>query len=74
MASLLGVEWISSAMTAEDLEVRKQHPDGLQLAFTSKQHPITVHMLEHDAQVFNDMQEIMTADVLWASNNTLWDS
>lgn len=74
MASLLNVDWMCSAMTDEDKEVRAQHPHGLQLNFTSNDRPIMVHMQEHDTQVFAGMQEIMTADVLWACNNTLWDS
>lgn len=74
MASLLDVDWMCSAMTDEDREVRERHPQGLRLAFTSSERPITVHMQQHEAQVFSDMQEIMTADVLWACNNTLWDS
>jgi trehalose 6-phosphate synthase len=74
MACLLGVDWMCSAMTPEDMEVRERHPEGLRLNFTSTDRPITVHLQRHDAQVFADMQEIMTADVLWACNNTLWDS
>lgn len=74
MASLLDVDWMCSAMTPEDREMRERDPEGMKLAFTSSERPITVHMQQHDAQVFADMQEIMTADVLWACNNTLWDS
>jgi trehalose 6-phosphate synthase len=74
MACLLEVDWMCSAMTPEDREMRERHPSGLRLNFTSTDRPIVVHLQEHDAQVFADMQEIMTADVLWACNNTLWDS
>ena len=73
MASYLNVSWISSAMTDEDREAAAANPDGISLRFTSD-NPIQVYLLQHDRRVFDSMQNVLTADVIWASNNYLWDS
>ncbi|MGL4766959.1 MAG: trehalose-6-phosphate synthase [Formosimonas sp.] len=76
MASYLNVNWIASAMTVEDKQVAKDYPDGFELGFnsTSYARPIKIFFLSHEQEVFDDMQNIICADILWHSNNALWDS
>ena len=72
-ASYLGVSWIACAMSAEDIQAANGSPHGLDIAVTSER-PITLHLTQHDRSVFESMQEVMTSDLLWCSNNYLWDS
>ncbi|WNG26801.1 trehalose-6-phosphate synthase [Cystobacter fuscus] len=72
LASQLGVSWIACAMTEEDRYVATQHPRGMEVQVSAAA-PVRLHLLQHDPAVFEDMQEIITADLLWASNNYLWD-
>lgn len=72
-ASYLGVSWIACAMSPEDIKAAESNPEGLDIRFTSDR-PIRLHLLRHDPAVFERVQEIMTADLLWCSNNYLWDS
>ncbi|WNG15919.1 trehalose-6-phosphate synthase [Cystobacter fuscus] len=72
LASQLGVSWIACAMTKEDRHMATQHPQGMEVKVSAAA-PVRLHLLQHDPAVFEDMQEIITADLLWASNNYLWD-
>ncbi len=73
LASHIGMSWLACAMTDEDREVSARNPQGLSIRVSAAA-PITLHLLRHDPEVFDSMQEVITADLLWASNNYLWDS
>ncbi|MEL6682262.1 MAG: trehalose-6-phosphate synthase [Pseudomonadota bacterium] len=76
LSERLNTSWIASAMTQEDIEVARANPEGLELEYnaTNYARPICMRLLEHDPTVFDHMQTILTADLIWHSHNTLWDS
>lgn len=73
MASYLEIDWTASAMTNEDRQAANENPEGLYIKFTSEE-PIHLYLLQHEKKVFDSMQYRFTSDLMWASNNYLWDS
>ena len=76
LAVELNVDWIASAMTEGDKEAARLHPQGLSIEYNQTEYaePVTMQLLTHDVDVFDDMQNVITADLLWHSHNALWDS
>jgi len=71
-AGMLGVSWIASADTEEDRRAAAEHPDGLEVRLPSGR-DITIRLLCHDRETFAEVQNHLTAELLWAANNYGWD-
>jgi trehalose 6-phosphate synthase len=71
-ADVLGVSWIASADTDGDHQMAAEHPDGLEVPLPSGR-GLHMRLLRHDRETFGVVQNFVTAELLWASNNYGWD-
>ncbi|MFB7613519.1 trehalose-6-phosphate synthase [Kitasatospora sp. NPDC056181] len=72
-AGVLDVSWIASADTDDDHRAAAENPDGIGLGLGSGRR-IRVQLLRHDRRTFEVVQNLFTAELLWAANNHGWDS
>lgn len=71
-AGYLDVSWIASADTDDDHRAVEQNPDGAVVELPSGR-SIRLHQIRHDRQVFRAVQDLFTAELMWAGNNYGWD-
>lgn len=71
-AGVLNVSWIASADSADDRRAAETNPDGVTMRLHSGRE-IRVRLIQHDERMFRNVQNYVTADLLWAANNYGWD-
>ncbi|MEU3855366.1 trehalose-6-phosphate synthase [Streptomyces sp. NPDC029554] len=71
-AGVLNISWIASADSEDDRRAAAVNPDGVGMKLHSGRE-ILVRLIRHDPAVFRNVQNFMTADLMWAANNYGWD-
>ncbi|MFE1451640.1 trehalose-6-phosphate synthase [Streptomyces olivaceoviridis] len=71
-AGVLNISWIASADSEDDRRASALNPDGVTMELHSGRE-ILVRLIRHDPAVFRNVQNFMTANLMWAANNYGWD-